>query len=693
MRTSHKRIHELIREEKATLTDRELFDSKAYAAYLTDITEAATNRYRRHIKVKTCWDESPGSFVAYTDNKVTHINCGNRLTAEYPTRILKHLSLIGFNAHETGHSLYTDFEVLKVFMQAVDNNTVYPSIPADLDEDDTDKLNEYLEYLKTCDEKAKCIIKYVLHSLANIVEDVYIEDRLCDDFPGDFKTGIQLNNIKLTEDSISVEEQINRELPNAMILINTILQYARIGEFNNSTGYKGELLDVFYECIELIDEAVSKEDAKMRYDSANRIFIKMWHYVKDWIEKIQEDPSLTPQQVLDMLSGLDKEFGEGKGAEGPSLPAGSGTPCNGKFTPGSGGRLDELEKARDVIEEEASRIKLVKTDDIEESGIGKVEYDRDFEGSGYDKAAEDMERLLSAVAGEKADIRYNEELSDELQKESDMIRYGNAHRSVDIRIHRMTAVKESYIQSYNRIAPPLINISKRAQRLVSQKLKDESEGGRINGLYLGRRLNARSLVADDGKIFYNKKMPMDDKKLALGVLVDESGSMSCGDRITSARATAIVLYDFCMGLGIPVCIYGHTEHTNVDLYAYAEFDHPDNKDKFRLMDIAARSNNRDGAAVRFVSERLVKRSEPVKLLIIISDGQPAATGYYGTEAEADLRGIKHEYNNKGVTMFAAAIGNDKENIERIYQEGYLDITDLNALPVNLTRLVVKYLKR
>lgn len=95
MRTSHKRIYELIREEKATLTDRELFDSKAYAAYLTDITEAATNRYIRHIKVETCWDESPGSFVAYTDNKVTHINCGNRLTAEYPTRILKHLSLIG----------------------------------------------------------------------------------------------------------------------------------------------------------------------------------------------------------------------------------------------------------------------------------------------------------------------------------------------------------------------------------------------------------------------------------------------------------------------------------------------------------------------------------------------------------------------------------------------------------------------
>ena len=44
-------------------------------------------------------------------------------------------------------------------------------------------------------------------------------------------------------------------------------------------------------------------------------------------------------------------------------------------------------------------------------------------------------------------------------------------------------------------------------------------------------------------------------------------------------------------------------------------------------------------------------------------------------------------------MFAAAIGADKANIERIYKEGFLDITDLNKLPMNLTKLVLRYLKR
>ena len=68
----------------------------------------------------------------------------------------------------------------------------------------------------------------------------------------------------------------------------------------------------------------------------------------------------------------------------------------------------------------------------------------------------------------------------------------------------------------------------------------------------------------------------------------------------------------------------------------------------------------DGAALRYVAEHLAKRPESQKLLIIISDGQPADCGYSGTEAEADLRGIKNEYRKRGIVIFAAAIGDDKE---------------------------------
>ena len=43
-------------------------------------------------------------------------------------------------------------------------------------------------------------------------------------------------------------------------------------------------------------------------------------------------------------------------------------------------------------------------------------------------------------------------------------------------------------------------------------------------------------------------------------------------------------------------------------------------------------------------------------------------------------------------MFAAAIGDDKPNIKRIYGDGFLDISDLNRLPVNLGSLIIQYIK-
>ena len=112
---------------------------------------------------------------------------------------------------------------------------------------------------------------------------------------------------------------------------------------------------------------------------------------------------------------------------------------------------------------------------------------------------------------------------------------------------------------------------------------------------------------------------------------------------------------------------------------------------YRLMDMSARDCNRDGAALRFVAEKLSKQVSEVKILIIICDGQPNDDGYSGSAAEADLRGIKLEYARKGVQIYAAAIGEDRQRIERIYGDGYLDITDLNDLPILLTGLIARNL--
>jgi nitric oxide reductase activation protein len=247
-------------------------------------------------------------------------------------------------------------------------------------------------------------------------------------------------------------------------------------------------------------------------------------------------------------------------------------------------------------------------------------------------------------------------------------------------------------KQYKAIAGPLLHISKLLQRSITQQLGDKRRGGKLSGLLMGRRLDAHALPRNDGRVFYKNALPNETPELAIALLNDESGSMSSCDRVTYARAASIILYDFCRALEIPVMVYGHSTDCGVDLYSYAEFDAIDHDDCCRLMDISARGSNRDGAALRFVAEQLSKRPEEVKILILISDGQPADSGYYGTSAEEDLRGVKHEYSRKGILFVAAAIGNDKENIERIYGDGFLDITDLNKLPAALTGVVKRHIR-
>ena len=56
MRTSHQLVRKRILDEKSKITDEEFFTSKEYQAYLTDISEAATKRYKHPMPVRVVAD-------------------------------------------------------------------------------------------------------------------------------------------------------------------------------------------------------------------------------------------------------------------------------------------------------------------------------------------------------------------------------------------------------------------------------------------------------------------------------------------------------------------------------------------------------------------------------------------------------------------------------------------------------------
>lgn len=354
---------------------------------------------------------------------------------------------------------------------------------------------------------------------------------------------------------------------------------------------------------------------------------------------------------------------------------------------------DGREKQADVSAEETERIAPHQTENLSEPVGGGVEICDSYRREMYDKAASDIERMLEKMAERAASAELENERLEELNEAAQNISYGDIHQGVRIRVNRIAEVEENAVTQYHSISDPLLTISRQLQRNFIRQLKDSRRGGKQTGLLMGRRLDAHALHRNDGKVFYKNALPNETPELAVALLLDESGSMGGDDRCTYARASAIILYDFCQSLDIPMMVYGHSTGLNtVELYSYAEFDSFDHDDPYRMMDIGARRSNRDGAALRFVAEQLSKRPEPIKMLILVSDGQPADWGYSGSAAEEDLRGIKQEYQRKGILFVAAAIGSDKEAIERIYGESYMDITDLTQLPVKLTNLIKQYIR-
>ena len=391
------------------------------------------------------------------------------------------------------------------------------------------------------------------------------------------------------------------------------------------------------------------------------------------------------------------EGGEESGEEGTEDPSADASHAessqNGdgglEMMPGVPGSPQQHQK---VSDQEGGRIPLHDTSEVSAPDGGSTEHDDSYEGAGYTGAAADVERLLNRIAENSVTTELERQRTEELTELAQSISYGDIHDGVSKTVHRIASVSEELKEEYQSIAGDLLHISKQLQKSVLQQMQDSRRGGKQTSLLMGRRLDAHALFRTDSRVFYKNALPNEMPALCVGLLLDESGSMSWNDRATYARATAIILYDFCQALGIPITVYGHSTSRGVDLYSYAEFDAIDRDDRYRMMDISARGSNRDGAALRFVAERLVHRPEDIKLLMLVSDGQPADAGYGGTAAEEDLRGIKHEYQRKGVLFIAAAIGSDKENIERIYGDAFLDITDLTKLPVKLVGIIKRFIR-
>ena len=732
-RVNHKKVKQLIQEKRGRITDQEFFISRLLSRHFEDMAAAQTKRYgaSRRVRIRLLW-QPDNTDLAYTDNLHITINAGNPAITEFPTREERYQMVLGLFAHELGHCLYTDFLAQQSYRNALSICRWYPGKPALTRVLDVKNEREFWEYAKE-DPQNLVLLGRVAHEVCNVLEDAAMENRVLEQFPGTLGQALDFVRAWQWREMPTVTQLKEREAqgtPMFYCLLQLFLSYGKFGELKyGAEPLSEEHIQTVFELLPLLDDDLRAASGKARWNTVNCILIRCWENVREYLEALKRryEEKKASGGTGSVFSQLEEELstlvggstrGEGVTApvseetEGPSLPQPEKREKTHALADGNPSEEDEnsgeklstagvssesaagnRSEKQEITPEETGRMPLMETDSVSEPMGGGIEINRDYHPEISNTVEAEMERLLDTMAEKSVCQELEQTRLRELNQEAQSISYGDIHKGVAIRVNRMTEVPPEMVTQYNAIAGPLLAISKQLQKSLLRQLRDRQRGGKQTGLLMGRRLDAHALFRSDGKVFTKNALPSQPPEMAVGLLLDESGSMASCDRATYARASAIILYDFCQALHVPVMVYGHsTGSKGVELYSYSEFDAIDREDKYRLVDISARESNRDGAALRFVAERLSHRPEELKLLILVSDGQPADTGYYGTAAEEDLRGIQQEYRRKGILFVAAAIGDDKENIERIYGDSFLDITDLHQLPVKLTQVVKRFLR-
>lgn len=645
----------LLADARAHVSDEQFFCSPAFTAYLEHMAAIHTGRYsyRYHLTVQMDWLPIPKTHLAYTNNQHIYINAGHPIVSRYTKRNERYLYILGLFVHELGHVLYTDFPAWALFVQSVLKGQWRP----DLSSCSSERVQQSVAEIQAFLDKGppyRQVIAAVLKHLLNILEDAYIELCLLKKFPGVFGSALMyMRNDDLTQ-SHTLTEQQNAGLSPWTIAVNLLLYYARFGKLplgNEPASHP--CVQALSPCLETVQNSIVGTFSD-RIQAVVMLLVYLWPLAnpeKDWA----------------------RFFSDCQSKQTPSVRT------SGLFTEAPIGDTRPAEQGILILEDLCRDRKM--------TGTGRIQYDDAYLPHKNNAALND---ILDQVAIEQLEKQRAAALNASVQK----MDLGALHNHVDITIHRASVITQDMREKYKKIAAPLLPLSNRLQQELSRELHKRKYPQTMPGYALGKRIDTKRLYRPDQKIFTKNVPAKKGFDMAVAVLLDESGSMGSKDRYKYAQAAAIILQDFCYRLHIPMMVYGHsTSGDLVDLYSYVEYDVFADLDRYRLADIQARRSNRDGAALRYVSRRLLERPERNKILILVSDGNPAHTNYWGEAAEEDLRAFRSEFVSCGGLLIAAAIGDDKDAIHRIYGQSFMDITDLSSFPLRLTQYLKRHIRR
>ena len=195
---------------------------------------------------------------------------------------------------------------------------------------------------------------------------------------------------------------------------------------------------------------------------------------------------------------------------------------------------------------------------------------------------------------------------------------------------------------------------------------------------------------------FKAKITKEDKPLDICLLVDESGSMGW-KLMEYARNCAIAIKEaLADNPMIDLWVYGHSaDHREQGQTEMIEYYSPTMKDRpFAMGGLHARYENRDGNAIITSAQRVNAESDNTtnKLMIVLSDGEPSADLYRGYIGIDHTKKAVKYVESRGWNVIQVGFGGIRKRFMDEMFTNWVHVEDMDELGDKVSKIIRKVVK-
>ncbi|TWT07777.1 VWA domain-containing protein [Planococcus sp. CPCC 101016] len=310
--------------------------------------------------------------------------------------------------------------------------------------------------------------------------------------------------------------------------------------------------------------------------------------------------------------------------------------------------------------------------ELERGDSQLAEGGREEEGTG-----EVQQTAKGDSSGEHAEDNDAEDQQMESQPKKAEGRFGSANDQVVFYESRLK-VKGDHrldIESWRKKQAPYVRA---LLKELKKRMTQRQEGVRtnLNAGRLSKKLVPLA-IEERPKPFYRKTAPSKELDAVFCLLIDGSASML--DKLAETKQAVLLFHDVLRGLNVPheiVLFYedayeaSDAEQPNYFEWMHKFEDHGKNHAQ-QIASLDAHEDNRDGFAIRWMNNRLKRRTEKHRFLLVFSDGEPSAYNY-AENGVVDTANAVAEAKKQGIEVLHLFLSSDSITEEQaaFYQMMY-----------------------